>query len=103
MPTGSPTPGADVQARDYPYGSHPSQFVRLHLPAGGDRLPVAVVIHGGFWRQRYGIELADPLCADLAARGVAAAAVEYRRVDRTLRDGSRSRPTPRARPAVVGR
>ena len=76
--------------RDYPYGSHPSQFVRLHLPPDGDRLPVAVVIHGGFWRQRYGIELADPLCADLAAHGVAAAAVEYRRVDRTLRDGGRS-------------
>ena len=76
--------------RDYPYGSHPSQFVRLHLPPDGDRLPVAVVIHGGFWRQRYGVELAEPLCADLAAHGVAAAAIEYRRVDRRVRDGGRS-------------
>ncbi len=79
----------EITTRTYPYGSHPSQFVRLHLPPG-ERLPVAVVIHGGFWRQRFGIELADPLCADLARLGVAAAAVEYRRVDRHLEDGARS-------------
>jgi acetyl esterase/lipase len=41
---------------------------------------VAVVLHGGFWRAAYGIELARPLAADLAARGWAAVAVEYRRV-----------------------
>jgi pimeloyl-ACP methyl ester carboxylesterase len=41
---------------------------------------VVVVLHGGFWRARYGIELARPLAADLAARGWAAVAVEYRRV-----------------------
>lgn len=78
-----------ITTKTYPYGSHPSQYVRLHLPPG-DRLPVAVVIHGGFWRQRFGIELADPLCADLARLGVAAAAIEYRRVDRHLEDGARS-------------
>ncbi len=89
--------------RDYPYGSHPSQFVRLHLPPDGDRLPVAVVIHGGFWRQRYGVELAEPLCADLAAHGVAAAAVEYRRVDRGCVTAADRRPRRRARPAAAGR
>ncbi|MGI8414986.1 MAG: alpha/beta hydrolase, partial [Nakamurella sp.] len=51
--------------RDYSYGDHASQFVRLHLPETGDRLPVVLVIHGGFWRQRYGIEYADPLCRNL--------------------------------------
>lgn len=65
--------------QEYRYGSHPSQFVRLHLPAG-DQLPVAVVLHGGFWRSKYGVELAEPLAADLARFGIAAAAVEYRRV-----------------------
>lgn len=64
---------------EYVYGSHPSQFVRLHLPAG-NHLPVAVVLHGGFWRQKYGIELADPLAEELTRFGVAAAVVEYRRV-----------------------
>ena len=76
--------------REYHYGDHPSQFARLHLPEAGGGWPVAVVIHGGFWRQRYGVELADPLAADLARRGVAALAVEYRRVDRRVPDGSRT-------------
>nr|WP_275889445.1 prolyl oligopeptidase family serine peptidase [Nakamurella flavida] len=39
-----------------------------------------MVVHGGFWRARYGIELAEPLARDLTRYGVAAAAVEYRRV-----------------------
>lgn len=39
-----------------------------------------MVIHGGFWHQRYGLELGRPLAADLAAHGVAAYNVEYRRV-----------------------
>jgi acetyl esterase/lipase len=43
-------------------------------------VPVAVVLHGGFWRPAYGIELARPLAADLAGAGWAAVAVEYRRV-----------------------
>ena len=65
--------------QEYSYGSDPSQFVRMHLPVG-DHLPVVVVVHGGFWRAKYGVELAEPLAADLAKFGVAAAAVEYRRV-----------------------
>jgi acetyl esterase/lipase len=44
------------------------------------RRPVAFVLHGGFWRAAYGVELARPLAADLAAAGLAAVAVEYRRV-----------------------
>jgi acetyl esterase/lipase len=39
-----------------------------------------VVIHGGFWRSRYDLELGRPLAASLAARGWAAWNVEYRRV-----------------------
>lgn len=65
--------------QEYRYGQHPSQFVRLHLPPEG-RVPVAVVLHGGFWRAAYGIELAEPLARDLVGFGIAAAAVEYRRV-----------------------
>jgi acetyl esterase/lipase len=62
------------------YGPGPDQFLELTLPVGHGPAPVAVVLHGGFWRARYGIELARPLAADLAARGWAAVAVEYRRV-----------------------
>ncbi|MDQ6658392.1 MAG: alpha/beta fold hydrolase [Actinomycetota bacterium] len=78
-------------SRDYAYGDHPSQIVRLWLPEGGDRLPVVLVIHGGFWRQRYGLELAKPLCRNLICYGVAAAAVEYRRVGRPFDASSRGR------------
>jgi acetyl esterase/lipase len=40
------------------------------------------VIHGGFWRARYGRKLMRPLCRDLAERGWAAWNVEYRRLGR---------------------
>jgi acetyl esterase/lipase len=63
------------------FGPHPDQFLELALPAGGRTpAPVVVVLHGGFWRAAYGVELARPLAADLAAAGWAAVAVEYRRV-----------------------
>ena len=62
------------------YGDDPSQFAELHLPTGVDLAPVVVVIHGGFWLDTYGIELATPLAADLARAGHAGYAIEYRRV-----------------------
>ena len=62
------------------YGPDSSQFAELFLPANSGPRPVAVVLHGGFWRAAYGVELARPLAADLAAAGYAAVAVEYRRV-----------------------
>lgn len=64
------------------YGSHPSQLCELFLPEKPARppFPVAVFIHGGFWRQRYGRDLQRPLAEDLTGRGWAAWNVEYRRV-----------------------
>ena len=62
------------------YGDDPAQFAELSLPAGDTAAPVAVVIHGGFWRQRYDLSLGRPLAATLPARGWAALNVEYRRV-----------------------
>ena len=70
---------APTGSRRIAYGDHPSQFVELTLPAGAVR-GVAVVVHGGFWRQSYGLDLGRPLAADLADRGLAAWNVEYRRV-----------------------
>jgi len=64
----------------YRYGPAPEQFLELTLPGAHGPAPVAVVLHGGFWRAAYGVELARPLAADLAAAGFAAVAVEYRRV-----------------------
>ncbi len=75
------SPGSPVAVPvTHHYGADPQQFVELTLPAGTGPAPVVVVLHGGFWRAAYGVELARPLAADLAARGWAAVAVEYRRV-----------------------
>jgi acetyl esterase/lipase len=61
------------------YGDDPSQFCELTRPAGQSR-GVVVVIHGGFWKAAYGIELGRPLAASLAAEGWTAWNIEYRRV-----------------------
>jgi acetyl esterase/lipase len=39
-----------------------------------------LVLHGGFWRDRYDLSLMDALCEDLAARGFEAWNAEYRRL-----------------------
>jgi acetyl esterase/lipase len=58
------------------YGDHPSQFCELY--PGGDN--VAVLIHGGFWRDRYGLDLERDIAADLVARGWTVWNIEYRRL-----------------------
>jgi acetyl esterase/lipase len=66
--------------RVHRYGPERDQFLELTLPDGAGPAPVVVVVHGGFWRPAYGIELARPLAADLVGAGFATVAVEYRRV-----------------------
>jgi acetyl esterase/lipase len=58
------------------YGEHPSQFCELF--AGGD--DVAVLIHGGFWRARYGCGLEHGIAKDLVRRGWTVWNIEYRRL-----------------------
>jgi acetyl esterase/lipase len=63
------------------YGSHFHQFADLLSPGeGSGPFPVAVVLHGGFWREQHTLDLTDDLARDLAQRGWAAWNVEYRRV-----------------------
>ncbi|MCW2635583.1 MAG: alpha/beta hydrolase [Blastococcus sp.] len=68
--------------RVHRYGPDADTFLELTVPEATGPAPVAIVLHGGFWRAAYGIELARPLAADLAGAGFAAVAVEYRRVGR---------------------
>jgi len=42
--------------------------------------PLAINIHGGYWRAKYDLLHAGHLCAALTAQGIATANVEYRRV-----------------------
>jgi acetyl esterase/lipase len=62
------------------YGPHAAQFGELFLPREPRHDGVVVVIHGGFWRARYDLDLGRPLAADLARQGFTAWNIEYRRV-----------------------
>lgn len=62
------------------YGSEPLQFGELYVPNGPGPHPVGILIHGGFWRARYGLSLMTGLARDLAERGIAAWNIEYRRI-----------------------
>ena len=65
------------------YGSHRHQFCELALPEGDGPFPVAALIHGGFWRERYCLDLMDALASDLVDRGWATWNVEYRRLGKS--------------------
>ena len=76
----SPGPKEDaVKRHKYQYGEDPSQWGELFLPDVAAPKGVVVVIHGGYWRSQYGAELGEPLAKDLAAHGMAAWNLEYRR------------------------
>ena len=76
----SPGPKEDaVKRQKYQYGEDPSQWGELFLPEVAAPKGVVVVIHGGYWRSQYGAELGEPLAKDLAAHGMAAWNLEYRR------------------------
>jgi acetyl esterase/lipase len=72
-----PAPEADARVA---YGSDQNQFVDLRLPKSKGPHPLAICIHGGYWRARYDLEYLGHLCAALTATGLATANVEYRRV-----------------------
>lgn len=67
-------------SRTYEYGPGPEQKADVLMPDGGGPHPVAVLLHGGFWRSRWGRALMAALAVDLADRGWATWNVEYRRI-----------------------
>jgi acetyl esterase/lipase len=62
------------------YGTEPEQFADLYFARDKSQAPLAINIHGGYWRARYDLAHASPFCAALAARGINTANLEYRRV-----------------------
>lgn len=70
----------DMNRSTHSYDDHPSQTGELFLPSGSGPFRVVVVVHGGYWKAQYDRSLMDGLCADLAAHGLAAWNIEYRRV-----------------------
>ncbi len=72
------------------YGPDPDQHAVLRLPGEvpgsgpgrrGTGAPVAVLVHGGYWRSRWESDSMEPVAVDLARRGWATWNVEYRRPD----------------------
>jgi acetyl esterase/lipase len=70
-----PVPPADSRIA---YGLEARQFGELRLPPGPGPHPVAICLHGGFWRARYDLAYLGHVCAALTARGIATWNVEYR-------------------------
>lgn len=70
--TGSPA------YRIHRYGTQPDQFGE-YWPGGGGAL--VVLIHGGYWRRKYRLDLMHPMALDLRARGYAVWNIEYRAMD----------------------
>lgn len=50
------------------------------MPPGEGPFPVAVAIHGGYWRARYTKRIQKPAATDLVRRGLAVWNIEYRRL-----------------------
>jgi acetyl esterase/lipase len=73
--TGAP----DGAYRIVHYGPEPDQFGEW-WPAAAEAPTVVVLIHGGYWRARYRLDLMHALAADLVGRGYGVWNIEYRRV-----------------------
>jgi len=72
-----PPPPADARLS---YGTDPNQFGDIRLPKTKGPFPVAMNIHGGYWRAKYDLAHCGHLCAALTAKGIATWNIEYRRV-----------------------
>ena len=65
-----PRATSEIGPRRHCYGSDPSQFADLHLPAGQRRPGTVVLIHGGWWGPNHGADHLDGVAADLDQAGL---------------------------------
>jgi acetyl esterase/lipase len=75
--TDPPPPAADARLA---YGPEPLQFGDLRVPAGEGPFPLAIVLHGGYWKAIYNLIHTGHLCRALSEQGIATWNVEYRSV-----------------------
>ncbi|WP_233269441.1 S9 family peptidase [Alteribacillus sp. YIM 98480] len=63
------------------YGTNNNQFGDLRIPVAGEGpFPLAVIIHGGFWKKQFGLEQMNDFAEKYASHGIATWNIEYRRV-----------------------
>lgn len=60
-----------------PYGTDPRQFGEFFLPEDPEP-PLVVLIHGGYWRPVYRLDIEEPSAVALAEAGFAVWSIEYR-------------------------
>jgi acetyl esterase/lipase len=72
--------GRDGAAELVTYGEHPDQVLELRRPPAPGPHPLALVLHGGFWRAGFTRGNTTALAVALADAGWASANVEYRRL-----------------------
>ena len=67
------------------WGAEPWQIADLTMPDDpspfqkDEGVPCIMLLHGGFWKEAYGLELMQPMAQDLAEAGIASWNVEYKR------------------------
>lgn len=84
VPTSAPTatgaPTQETTVVTISYGDHPDQVMDVHRPDGEASGRTVVLVHGGFWRERFRRDLMVPLVPSLLADGHTVVNLEYRRV-----------------------
>tara|TARA_B100000963_G_scaffold108916_1_gene94761 strand:- start:7616 stop:8362 length:747 start_codon:yes stop_codon:yes gene_type:complete len=67
------------------WGAEEWQYADLYMPdedsafASKHGVPCVMLIHGGFWKSEYSLELMKPIAEDLAEAGIAAWNIEFKR------------------------
>ena len=67
------------------WGAEPWQFADLYMPdepspfQRDEGVPCIMLIHGGFWKEEYTLDLMRPLALDLADAGIASWNIEFKR------------------------
>lgn len=81
MPSGITTSALGEGRWRVAHGPVPEgRFADLALPPGAGPFPVVVLVHGGFWRAGFALDLMVPLVDGLLAAGHAVLNLEYRGV-----------------------
>ncbi|QZY63203.1 alpha/beta hydrolase [Providencia rettgeri] len=73
---------SDSEFRKICYGHDKNNYFELRLPKAknGNKSPLAIVIHGGYWRNKYSLDYTRYLCDWLSSNGIISVNMEYRRI-----------------------
>jgi len=71
---------ATIPVETVRYGEHPDQVLDLRVADGSGPHPLAIVLHGGFWRSGFARDTTAALAVALTQAGWSTANVEYRRL-----------------------